>query len=339
MRNTGDRPIQIGSHFHFFEVNRALDFDRPATLAMRLDIPSGQSIRFEAGDERDVDLVEFGGTGQVIGFNGLLDGSTSAPVDSATRHWERATRASGSSGDWLDNEAPLTTESPGCVMSIVSRQQYASLYGPTVGDRFRLADTTLIAEVERSLLLPGEEAIYGGGKSLRDGMGQVPGLRNADGVLDLVITAVIVMDPVLGIVKADIGVKDGRIVGVGQAGNPYVQDGVDTNMIVGAGTEVISGEGLGGDARGDRHARPLPDPGTGPPRAVQRRHHVDRRRYRPRRRLQGHHVHTRAVEPRPNARSHRGPPRERRAARQGQQQPPRQPGRTAPGRRVRIEGA
>ncbi len=78
VRNTGDRPIQIGSHFHFFEVNRALDFDRPATLGMRLDVPSGQSIRFEAGDERDVDLVEFGGTGRVIGFNNLLNGGTSA---------------------------------------------------------------------------------------------------------------------------------------------------------------------------------------------------------------------------------------------------------------------
>jgi urease subunit alpha len=74
-------------------------------------------------------------------------------------------------------------------MSTVSRQQYASLYGPTVGDRFRLADTELIAEVERSLLRPGEEAVYGGGKSLRDGMGQVPGLRNAEGALDLVITS------------------------------------------------------------------------------------------------------------------------------------------------------
>src|SRR5215475_16163932 len=112
-------------------------------------------------------------------------------------------------------------------MSIVSRQTYASLYGPTAGDRFRLADTALIAQVEQSLLLPGEEAIYGGGKALRDGMGQVPGLRNADGALDLVITAVIVMDPVIGIVKADIGVKEGRIVGIGQAGNPYVQEDVD----------------------------------------------------------------------------------------------------------------
>ena len=129
-------------------------------------------------------------------------------------------------------------------MSIVARQQYASLYGPSAGDRFRLADTALIAEVERSLLGPGEEAIDGGGKALRDGMGQVPGLRNADGALDLVITAVIVMDPVLGIVKADIGIKDGRIAGIGQAGNPYVQEGVDPRLTVGGGTEVISGEGL-----------------------------------------------------------------------------------------------
>ena len=74
VRNTGDRPIQIGSHFHFFEVNRALEFDREATVGMRLDVPSGQSIRFEAGDERDVDLVEFGGRKRLIGFNGLLDG-------------------------------------------------------------------------------------------------------------------------------------------------------------------------------------------------------------------------------------------------------------------------
>ncbi len=129
-------------------------------------------------------------------------------------------------------------------MSVVPRLTYASLYGPTAGDRFRLADTSLIAQVERSLILPGEEAIYGGGKAVRDGMGQIPGVRNADGVLDLLISSVIVMDPILGIVKADIGVKDGRIAGIGQAGNPNTQDGVDPNLVVGAGTEVISGEGL-----------------------------------------------------------------------------------------------
>jgi urease beta subunit len=75
VRNAGDRPIQVGSHYHFYEVNRALDFDRPATVGMRLNVPSGQSIRFEAGDERDVELIEFGGRRRVFGFSGLLDGS------------------------------------------------------------------------------------------------------------------------------------------------------------------------------------------------------------------------------------------------------------------------
>jgi urease beta subunit len=83
VRNTGDRPIQVGSHFHFFEVNPALEFDRPATLGMRLDVASGQSIRFEAGDERDVELVAFGGFGRVIGFSGLLDGATSSRAAAA----------------------------------------------------------------------------------------------------------------------------------------------------------------------------------------------------------------------------------------------------------------
>ena len=78
VRNTGDRPIQVGSHFHFFEVNRALEFDRPSALGMRLDVPSGQSVRFEAGDERQVELVALGGHRRVIGFNNLLDGATSS---------------------------------------------------------------------------------------------------------------------------------------------------------------------------------------------------------------------------------------------------------------------
>ena len=100
VRNTGDRPIQVGSHFHFFEVNRVLDFDRPATLGMRLDVPSGQSIRFEAGDERDVELVAFGGHGRVIGFNGLLDGATSSHA-AAARAVRQAARLgfSGADGD------------------------------------------------------------------------------------------------------------------------------------------------------------------------------------------------------------------------------------------------
>lgn len=89
VRNAGDRPIQVGSHFHFFEVNRVLEFDRPAALGMRLDVPSGQSIRFEAGDERDVELVALGGHGRVIGFSGLLDGAIST-LSAAANAWGRA---------------------------------------------------------------------------------------------------------------------------------------------------------------------------------------------------------------------------------------------------------
>ncbi|HEU5330787.1 MAG TPA: urease subunit alpha [Thermomicrobiales bacterium] len=129
-------------------------------------------------------------------------------------------------------------------MTDIPRKQYNQLFGPTVGDRFRLADTDLICAIERDLLVHGDEVIYGGGKTMRDGMGQTPGLTNAEGVLDLVITSVIVMDPILGIVKADIGIKDGKIAGIGHAGNPYVMDNVDPHLIVGAGTEAISGEGL-----------------------------------------------------------------------------------------------
>ena len=126
----------------------------------------------------------------------------------------------------------------------IPRRQYADLYGPTTGDRFRLADTNLVCEVERDLTRPGEEAVFGGGKTIRDGMAQASGVTRADGALDLVITSVVVMDPVLGVVKADVGVRDGRIAGIGKAGNPDVMEGVDPALVIGPGTEVIAGEGL-----------------------------------------------------------------------------------------------
>ncbi len=126
----------------------------------------------------------------------------------------------------------------------ITRRQYAELYGPTKGDRFRLADTNLVCEVERDLTLPGEEAVFGGGKTIRDGMAQSSTLTNSAGALDLVITSAVVMDPLLGIVKADIGIRAGRIVGIGKAGNPDIMDGVTDGLVIGAGTEVIAGEGL-----------------------------------------------------------------------------------------------
>jgi urease subunit alpha len=125
----------------------------------------------------------------------------------------------------------------------ISRDRYARLYGPTAGDKFRLADTDLVCEVERDLGRPGEEAVFGGGKTIRDGMAQSQ-RSSAEGALDLVITNVVVMDPVLGIVKGDLGVKHGRIVGVGKAGNPDTQDGVSPELVIGPGTEVIAGEHL-----------------------------------------------------------------------------------------------
>jgi urease subunit alpha len=126
----------------------------------------------------------------------------------------------------------------------ISRRQYAELYGPTAGDRFRLADTNLVCEVERDLTLPGEEAVFGGGKTIRDGMAQSSTVTNAAGALDLVITNAVVLDPLLGVVKADIGISGGRIVGIGKAGNPDTMDGVSAALVIGAGTEVIAGEGL-----------------------------------------------------------------------------------------------
>jgi len=121
----------------------------------------------------------------------------------------------------------------------IPRKTYVDLFGPTVGDKVRLADTDLIIEVEKNLLVYGDEVVFGGGKSARDGMGQASGIKRENS-LDLVITNAIIMDPILGIVKGDIGIKDGIIVGIGNAGNPNIMDGVD--MIISSNTEVISGE-------------------------------------------------------------------------------------------------
>jgi urease subunit alpha len=122
----------------------------------------------------------------------------------------------------------------------MDRRAYAETYGPTVGDRIRLADTELFIEVERDFTTYGDEVKFGGGKVIRDGMGQSP-ISNADGAVDLVITNALILDW-WGIVKADIGIKDGKIFKIGKAGNPYIQDNVD--IIIGPGTEALAGEGM-----------------------------------------------------------------------------------------------
>ncbi|MCU6790508.1 urease subunit alpha [Paenibacillus sp. WQ 127069] len=127
-------------------------------------------------------------------------------------------------------------------MAKMDRKAYAQMFGPTTGDAIRLADTHLWAEIEQDYTVYGEECKFGGGKVIRDGMGQSSRHTRDQGVLDTLITNAIIIDH-WGIVKADIGIKDGIIVGIGKAGNPDLMDGVQPNMIVGAGTEVIAGEG------------------------------------------------------------------------------------------------
>ncbi len=122
----------------------------------------------------------------------------------------------------------------------MSRAAYAQMFGPTTGDRVRLADTELVIEVERDLTIYGEEVKFGGGKVIRDGMGQSQVTRAA-GAVDTVITNALILDAVQGVVKADVGLRDGNIVRIGKAGNPDIQPSVD--IIVGPGTEVIAGEG------------------------------------------------------------------------------------------------
>ena len=121
----------------------------------------------------------------------------------------------------------------------ISRQAYAEMFGPTVGDRIRLADTELVIEIEKDFTIYGEEVKFGGGKVIRDGMGQSQ--RTIKDAVDTVITNAVIVDH-SGIVKADIGIKDGRIAGIGKAGNPDIQPGV--NIIIGPGTEAIAGEGM-----------------------------------------------------------------------------------------------
>ena len=121
----------------------------------------------------------------------------------------------------------------------IKRSEYSSMFGPTVGDKIRLADTDLIVEVEKDLTIYGEEVKFGGGKVIRDGMGQSQVTRE-DGAVDTVITNALVVD-VNGIFKSDIGIKDGLIHKIGKSGNPDTQPNID--IIIGPGTEIIAGEG------------------------------------------------------------------------------------------------
>ncbi len=127
-------------------------------------------------------------------------------------------------------------------MATISRKENNMLFGPTVGDKIRLGNTDLYVEIEKDLRVYGDEVIYGGGKTLRDGMGLANECTSEAGSLDLVITNATILDPVLGVVKADIGIKDGKIAGIGKAGNPNIMEGVTPGLVTGPSTDAISGE-------------------------------------------------------------------------------------------------
>ena len=232
--NTGDRPIQVGSHYAFVETNAALVFDRAASIGRRLSVPSGASVRFEPGETKTVTLVDIAGARRVVTGNRLTDG-----VASEERHGEIMARVeAGGFGHAASPEPP-----PEGRAYVLDRSSYADMYGPTKGDRLVLGDTSLVVRVEEDLTSYGDECKFGGGKTLREGMGQATGVA-AEEALDTVITNALIVDARAGIIKADVGIKGSRIVGIGKAGNPDMMAGVDPNMIVGNTTEVIAGEKL-----------------------------------------------------------------------------------------------
>lgn len=229
----GDRPIQIGSHYHFIETNPQLEFDRIKAYGYRLDIAAGTSVRFEPGDTKTVTLVEIAGNKVIHGGNYLASGPVdTSRADELVQKMQAAGFAHAS--DPMGDAAHINIAS-------VTRADYATMFGPTTGDLVRLGATDLWIKVEKDLTVYGDECKFGGGKTLREGMGQASGRRDEE-VLDTVITNALIVDW-SGIYKADIGVKNGYIKAIGKAGNPDVMEGVHPDMVVGTSTDVIAGEG------------------------------------------------------------------------------------------------
>lgn len=233
--NNADRPIQVGSHFHFSETNPYLSFDRIRAHGMRLNILAGTAVRFEPGETKTVSLVAIGGGRQVRGGNNLCDG----PVKTSIAELAALEAKIGSLG--FTHKQEIAVRDDNAFVNEVPRQLYARMFGPTTGDLVQLGDTCLVVRVEKDFTVYGDECKFGGGKVIREGMGQSTGLSGVQ-QLDLVITNALILD-YTGIYKADIGVKHGHIVGIGKAGNADVME-ITEGMTVGELTEVIAGEGL-----------------------------------------------------------------------------------------------
>lgn len=229
----GDRPIQVGSHYHFIETNPQLLFDRTRAHGYRLDIPAGTSVRFEPGDTKTVTLVQIAGNQHIRGGNALATGAIGdAAIAASIVEKLRA-------GGFLHEPEPLG-DAAHIDVCTMERSAYIGMFGPTTGDLVRLGATALWVKVEKDCTRYGDECSFGGGKTLREGMGQAGGRSDTE-TLDTVITNALVVDW-SGIYKADIGIKNGIIVGIGKAGNPDVMEGVDPKLVVGSCTDVIAGE-------------------------------------------------------------------------------------------------
>lgn len=229
----GDRPIQVGSHYHFAEINPQMQFDRLRAMGYRLDIPAGTSVRFEPGDSKTVTLVEIAGNRVMQGGNALFSGS----VDDLRQRDDLLGRVTELG--FLHEAEPLG-DAAHIDFATMDRALYNTMYGPTTGDLVRLGATDLWIKVEKDFTRYGDECTFGGGKTIRDGMGQASG-RPDKQCLDTVITNALIVDW-SGIYKADIGIRDGIIVGIGKSGNPDVMEGVHPDMVIGSTTDVVSGE-------------------------------------------------------------------------------------------------
>jgi urease len=198
-----------------------------------LDIAAGTSVRFEPGDTKTVNLVQIGGNQVIKGGNGIATGSLQDARIAETLV-EKLQK-----GGFHHTPEPAGDSAHLDVFTL-EREAYISMFGPTTGDVVRLGATNLWIKVEKDFTQYGDECTFGGGKSIRDGMGQASGRADID-CLDLVLTNALIVD-YTGIYKADIGVKNGIIVGIGKAGNPDIMDGVDPNMIIGSNTDVVAAE-------------------------------------------------------------------------------------------------
>ncbi|KAI0990497.1 hypothetical protein GJ496_006056 [Pomphorhynchus laevis] len=234
--NIGDTCITVGSHYHLIETNKALQFDRAAAFGMRLNIPAGDQISFFPGETKEVPIVQIGGQKIIRGGNLICDGIVE---DNLLKKTLRNIKKKGFS----HRKDESNSSDDRCAITHLPRELYVQIYGPTTGDKIYLGDTCLTIEIERDLTSYGDESVYGVGKVIREGMGQMANARN-DTALDMVLTGAVIMDPILGIIKADIGIRDGLIQNIGKSGNTHTMSSVSTGLIIGVGTDVIPAHGL-----------------------------------------------------------------------------------------------